>query len=104
MKIFVLIFLALVGCASAPQMSEKASHIQVHRQVSTLLVNCKKLGPVTANAIGWHFSPTYAADSAIIKGREQTADMGGDSMVVLNMDNSGDVLTIQASALRCHTP
>ena len=101
-RLSVLLCLGLFGCAAEPIVSQKALKVQLQRQNSGLLNQCKLLAPLTTTASGWRFAPSYAVENASIKAREQTADLGGDTVVILNMDSEADILTVQASALRCY--
>jgi hypothetical protein len=96
----LVVLAALAGCA-AP-MPDRAAKIQVHSQMSTLLSGCKNLGPVSASAGNWAMGGAEAVAEAKTKARLMTADLGGDTMVVLNTDGDGTALTLQATALRCY--
>lgn len=99
---FVLIAYLLVACAS-PHLSDRAAKIQVHSQMSTLLDKCKNIGPVSASAsdlLGGRFAATETAKNMA---RDRTADIGGDVMVVTNIDyDGGSAATVQAVALKCY--
>lgn len=88
----------LVGCAST--ISPKAAKVQVHTQMSTLLSNCKNLGPVTATSRAFGYEEAWAKAKNQI--REAAADKEGDTLVILNTDRDGLNLTIQGTALRCY--
>lgn len=101
-SVALVVLLAITACASPPVMTDKAARIQVHRQGSTMIPNCKIVGPITTTADGWNLAPSYAVEKGTIKARENASDKGGDSLIILNMDSTGDILTIQASALKCY--
>jgi hypothetical protein len=95
MKNVLLIGIAfsLVACSTV---SPKAAKIQVHSQMSTLLSNCKNLGPVEGIA---KWPEDY--DHAKVYLREAAADKNGDTVVILNRDRNAFSETIQGTALRC---
>ena len=84
----------LVACSTV---SPKASKIQVHTQMSTLLSNCKNLGPVTGAA---QFPGQMDDAKNFI--REAAADKNGDTVVILNSDHNLYSWTYQGIALRCY--
>ncbi len=84
-------------------MSQKAAGIQVHSQMSTLLSNCKNLGPVTASHNDLMMMPATVVAQARIKAREQVADKGGDTLAVTNVDQFSDYeAAVQGVALKCY--
>jgi len=95
MKKILLIAVAsiLVACSTV---SPKAEKIQVHSQMSTLLSNCKNLGPVVGVS-KWPEDYDHAKNYL----REAAADKNGDTVVILNRDRGGLSETIQGTALRC---
>jgi flagellar basal body-associated protein FliL len=94
----VAVIALLSGCAST--ISPKAAKIQVHTQMSTLLSNCKNLGPVTATSRAFGYEEAWATAKNQV--REAAADKDGDTLVILNTDRDGLNLTIQGTALRCY--
>lgn len=100
----VLTACALAGCATP--LSDRARSVQVHRQASTLLAQCKTLGPVTGTGQGaGTLDEGYAA--ALAGMREAAADKGADTVVILNVDRFMRSLydrptTMQGTALRCY--
>lgn len=101
MRKFLLIPLLLTGCAVT--LTDKAANIQVHNQMSTLLNNCKNLGPVTGSAEDIMFGPDRAAVTAKVKLRELAADKGGDTVVIVNRDDlTGNKVVLQGTAMRCY--
>lgn len=95
---------ALAACATP--LSERAAAVQVHKQASSLLAQCKALGPVTGTGQGaGTLDEGYAA--ALAKLREAAADKGADTVVVLNIDRFMRGLydrpaVMQGTALRCY--
>ena len=96
---------SLWGCSMGTQLTRDGDAVQVHSQMSTLLNGCKKLGPVqvkdnTFNLLDTTMNQTSAINSA----REITANMGGDTLVLINRDvtNFGAVATVQGIAMRCY--
>ena len=104
MKLFTLVAIALImnGCATIP---EKAMKIQVHSQVSSLLTDCKKIRPVDGTASSM-LSPEQAISEAKVTMREKTADLGGDTVAILNTDITTSVTSwtayVQGVALTCY--
>lgn len=97
----VLLFFAS-GCVT---LSQKAQTVQVHSQVSNLLDDCKKIGPVVGMGRSM-LSPDQAVVEAKINLRENAADKGGDTVAVLNVDNITNLTTweahVQGIAFKCH--
>lgn len=102
--------IAIIGCAfglsacATKQISQGASRIQIHQQVSSLLSDCKKLGPVSGygtkplgNAIG----STGAIQEAIGDMREATYHLGGDSVALINEEISLTSVRVLGVAYRC---
>lgn len=89
-----LLFL-VAGCASV---TEKAAPVQVHSQISSVLDKCKKLGPVNASVSSLSLA---GSDELQIKLREATADLGGDTLVLLNIDESFTRSRQHGIAFRC---
>jgi hypothetical protein len=99
-------------------MTERAMSVQVHRQVTTLLDKCQRLGPVTARGEGrvsfkaaTSTPGELAALAAEITARERVIEMGGDTVVFLQADlvaispgAPAAVVTVQVQgvALRCN--
>ncbi len=98
---WLLAAFALAGCATP--LTDKAAGVQVHSQMSTLLTACRKIGPVTASSKAVWAPPTVAAR---LIARERVADLGGDTLVVTNIDETSDitgfVTSVHGTALRCY--
>jgi len=94
--------LCMTGCVT---LSEKAKSVQVHSQVSNILNDCKRIGPVTATASSM-LSADQAVQEAKVKIRENAADLGGDTVAILNTDVLTSVTTwdasIQGIAFKCY--
>lgn len=92
---------ALTACAVP--LADKAAKIQVHSQMSTLLAACQKIGPVNATSKAVWSQPTVEAK---INARGQVADLGGDTLVVTNIDETSELTgfttTVHGTALRCY--
>jgi hypothetical protein len=108
----VLVTLMFIsGCAAGiPVASERALSVQVHTQMSTLLDSCEKLGLVNAkgkSVSGWTLSSyDMAALVAENEAREAAADMGADSIALLQSDVVGleggtAVVQVQGIAFKC---
>ena len=99
--IAVISVLALAGCATV--LTEKAEKIQVHSQMSTLLTDCKNLGPVSAKAEDVWMGRESSYAKAKVMLREKAADAGGDTVVMINTDYVGsDIAIIQGTAMKCY--
>jgi len=107
--ILCFVSVATFGCATV-ELTERASKVQVHNQMSTLLANCKNLGPVTGEGAGPIAAPSDGIPQAKANAREKTADMGGDTLVILNTDvYAGSLIphrfgraVVQGSAMKCY--
>lgn len=94
----ILVGITLTGCVT---LSEKASKVQIHSQMSTLLDGCTKLGPVSS--VGSRaVSLNHAVETAKVGLREATADKRGDSVVVLNTDMFLTEVIVQGVAFKCY--
>jgi len=94
---------ALILCTTAcATTSNKAAQVQVHSQVSNLLDECKKLGPVSATSDNLLVVDNTAITNAKNILREAAADRGGDTVAILNIDNSVQEVTIQGIAFKCY--
>lgn len=102
----VLSAILITGCAAPPVASEKALRVQVHTQMSTILEKCQRLGAVTARAVGEMGMNESVISSATKKAafavREQTLDLGGDTVVLLGSDFiPPNQVQVQGQALKC---
>ena len=98
----LLIALCAIFCASCatPKLTERAAKVHVHKQSSTLLADCKKLGPVSA--IGEAVPGEDAYDGAKRLAREKAAEMGADTLAITDATGTPFKATVQAVALRCY--
>lgn len=70
-----------------------------------MIASCTKLGPIQANAGG--LMPAQAAyEAAIAEARERAAQLGADSIVLLDDQHSirglSNYFLINATALKCY--
>ena len=98
--LFAGITLLISSCAT--KISERASKIQVHQQMTTLVSNCKNLGPVSSPSTEW--APTLRPDMVITNAtnnaRDAVAEMGGDTLVITNTDlYNGDMVGKSSKAV-----
>lgn len=104
-NLLVLFCAFFAGCSALPTASDRAAKIQIHKQSSALIANCKKLGPADAT-VGAVEMAQLVYNAAVAQARDNTAAMGGDSMVLLDSDHaiSGltNTVTVHAIALRCY--
>ncbi len=101
-KIFLLAGMMLLISGCATKISDRASKIQVHQQMTTLVSNCKNLGPVSSPSSEW--APTLRPDMVILNAtnnaRDAVAEMGGDTLVITNTDfYNGDMLGKSSKAV-----
>lgn len=101
-KKLLAVFCVLLFAGCATPISSRAAAVQVHNQMSTLLASCKNLGPVAASVEDIVWGGESAAASAKVKAREQAADKGGDTLVVVNTDIYATSATVQGAAMRCY--
>lgn len=101
MRRILLISIAavLAACASV-KVSEKAATVQVQSQNSTLLLSCRKIGPVQSIS-GAQLDPYVADMDAAVKLREAAADIGADTVVVVGTDGGRPNVAMQGLAFKC---
>lgn len=93
----------IAGCATKP-ISAGAARVQVHKQVSTLLADCRKLGPVTGTGskpLGNAIPSSGAFNEALGELREATYALRGDSVAVVTSQESVSQVSLQGIAYRC---
>lgn len=102
--ILAFVVMLLAGCAAKTIVTDKAAAIHVHSQMSTLLADCKKIGPVTGTAKASLVDYDELGLRAKINAREKAADMGADTLVVTNIDylESPSSAIVQGVAMRCN--
>lgn len=94
----VCVAVFLTACVT---LTDKAMRVQIHSQMSTLLDGCTKLGPVSGSG-SRTVSLEHAHATAKVRVREAAADLGGDTVVLLNTDTFFTEVVIQGVALRCY--
>lgn len=92
----ILLVLVTAGCTT---ISEKASKIQFHSQLSQALDGCKRIAPV--QAVESRFKP-QAIESLRVKIREAASDLGADSVVALNMEETMTEVRLEGIAYKCY--
>jgi len=93
---FVLLSIVLlIGCTT---ISPKASHVQFHSQLSQALTGCKRIAPLSVT----YTRLTATSDTMSIKLREAAADVGADTVVALNQDETLTEVTVQGIAFKCY--
>ena len=100
-SIALVVVLVLTACATT--LTDKASKVQVHTQLSNLLSSCQRIGPVAGSATAVWAPPTVHAK---IVARERVADLGGDTLAITNVDETMSLTeyqtTVQGVAMRCY--
>lgn len=76
MPFLVIAAWIVTGCAT-PTLSTRAQQIIIHRDISTQLEGCKRLGPVQTDTRGGPFDFSAVADKAF---RDQAIERYGDSV------------------------
>lgn len=98
--LLLLSAITVTGCVSV---SQEAANVQVHAQVSNLLDDCKKLGPVTAEASDIDGITTSAFTVAEARLRQAAHDQyGADSVAVVNSDKTSFGVRLQGIAFDCY--
>ena len=98
LPIVAILTLSLVGCAT---ISDDARKVQVHSQVSSILSDCEKLGPVDASTSFFQLGSTVVADLDA-QLRQATFELGGDSVAIINSEQSPTRYFAQGVAFRCY--
>jgi hypothetical protein len=99
MKQLVFLTVVLIPFLSAcVTLSEKASKVQFHSQMSNAIIGCKRLGPVSVN-LPSAGAFAHAVSAAL---RERAAELGADTVVVLNLDKTLARSTYQGMAMKCY--
>jgi hypothetical protein len=99
-----LLSLLLLSACITKAISQEAASVQVHQQVSNLLNDCKKLGPVSgygSKPLGNALPPTGAINEAIGELREATATRSGDSVAIVNTEISLTGVRVLGIAYKC---
>jgi uncharacterized protein YbjQ (UPF0145 family) len=100
-KVALFALVALAGCATQ-QLSPAAARIQFQPANSTMISQCKMLGPVQATASD--LMPQDANNTALRGLREQGARMGADTIALTNKEVNGGNFSVtrQGTALKCY--
>ena len=97
----LLLTLMLIS-ASATAMSEKASKVQMLNRQSPLAASCQPLGTFNVKATDNIIGEPGAMDQASISAREKGAEMGGDTVIVLDKEvESGKTVKLRGTVLKC---
>lgn len=106
MKTLLIIILA-VGVTGCATITEQAQNVQVHGQGSTLVEDCKKLGPVQVKVNGL---TKLSPNDVYIQAKNDIRHMawekyGADTVVLLNQEMSvySRNTTIQGMAMKCYS-
>lgn len=86
------------SCAVAPP--SPADRVQVHKQNSTLIASCKKLGPVEGADAG--LDPAAARYGATAQLKQRAYEMGADSVAIVSTQVAFPQVSLQGVALRCY--
>lgn len=97
----LLILGALFLMSSCVSISHEAAQVQVHHQMSNLLEECNRLGPVSGEG-SRAISYNHAQGTAEAEMRQAAAELGGDSVVILNTDAYAMRVVMQGVAFRCY--
>lgn len=103
-NLFLLGFVAILAACATKTISVEASNVQVHQQGSTLLSDCKKLGPVTGSGskpLGNAIGSSGAIREAVGELREATYAKFGDSVAVINKEESVSSVRMMGIAYKC---
>ena len=92
---YLVLVLLLSGCATT---TPQGRGVMVHSQMSTLLNDCEKMGGMEATATK---AIPYYVQSAQNELRNRAAEMGADTIVILNTEQTIASVTVQAMALKC---
>ena len=97
-KIGILLIFSctLVGCVS---ISERASKVQFHSQLSNALDGCTRIAPLTVRVSQLSMDTDSEISVAL---REATADAGGDTAVALNRDETLTEIIQHGVAYKCY--
>ena len=86
----------LTACGSTPE--TPGTKIQVQTQLSAALQGCSRLGPVRSTVTKRLFVNSWPVMETEL--REQTARLGGDTLVFLQLDEATN--TRHGMALKCY--
>lgn len=94
----VPLVLSLGGCATSPV--DRAAEVQVHMQMSSQLSHCKVLGPVSMGA-SEALKGVDSTSLAIFFGRMAVAQIGGDTLVMTDVEGENTNAKFRGTALHC---
>ena len=100
-----LAVLAMVGLlAGCTHISNEAMGVAVHRQYSTMLDDCEKLGPVSCKTSAWgHLAWDEVRQQAANDLRQVAWDKyQADTVVLLNVDLTANWAYAHGVAFRCY--
>lgn len=94
---------ALVGCTTPKGLSIEGDKVQIQPANSTLVANCKSLGPIKVEDRALNLLVTDNQVSAYNQARNLAAQLGADTFVVTasGMSRLQDKFTLQGIAMRC---
>lgn len=98
----VLAALAVAGCVS---ISPEAQKVMLHSSSSTIVDDCKRLGPVTGEASLWSvMTVAEGYQQAKNKLRENAYwQYGADTVVMVNTDQYATRVVAQGVAFKCES-
>lgn len=96
----VLLLLVPFSIAACTTTSERSAKIQVYEQPVSILDKCQKLGPVNISVGILSRTPDLETELRA-RLREETAKLGGDSVVVLRTDTLPKEFRMQGIAYKC---
>ncbi|MEX2163796.1 MAG: hypothetical protein WD823_06085 [Sulfuricaulis sp.] len=99
MKRLVFLCIAALGSTSCVTMPPEAAKIMLHRQVSTQLDNCMKLGPVSAESGAWDL-PEQAINNLRANAVKKYGDKV-DSVALINVDSYLTKTVAHGLAFKC---
>ena len=102
------IFMGVVLCfilsgSSCATISSQAEKVNLHSSMSTILDDCKKLGPVSAEESAWgHFSMSDTYQQAKNNLREEAFKIyNADTVVLINVDEYATKIIAHGVAFNC---
>lgn len=99
------LIILITGCGTQTLVTSNGASVHVHQQNSNMVANCKAIGPVNfqhspAPVVAITSTPK---EDTINRAREITAQMGGDSLVIVDMQSeySQALWNFHGIALNC---
>ena len=96
----IAVFAAITVLTGCVTLTDKARRVQVHTQLSSVLDDCTKLGPVMAES--GHMLESTRDSEVEVKLREAAADLGGDTVAVLSRDSTFGKDYLHGIAFKCY--